>query len=172
MSQVNWQYLDEFTDREDIIASYLKGKTEGKIIVDLNCLKAPLLKKLEPDFHRYLGNDILPIDQHHSKAVFYQITDEEMARMVKRCDILVVMGYGGYEKTGEEAESKTLSESIERIVYNCLPDIVIIEGIKEFEELFSNGFVGYTKTRRYEIEIKPERVYQRVIYIFERLWQK
>jgi hypothetical protein len=171
---MTWEYLYDFDDRERIIGMYLEDWMNWDTnIVDLNCMHDPLLNYISPTFNSYRGNDIQDVFPKPTLispmygVKFFQITDEEMARITKLCDILVVMGYGGYEKTKEEAESKTLRKSINKIITKTKPGLVVLEGIQEFGDLLNlNEFPKYKLVK--EIAINGNsRVFKRIIKFYE-----
>ena len=43
-----------------LISGYSKNRIENKIIVDLDCGHAPLLKYIPHSYKEYIGNDIRP----------------------------------------------------------------------------------------------------------------
>ncbi len=165
----NWDYLFKLDDREKIIALYFDPR--DKHIVDLNCMHAPLLAKIPQTYASYKGNDLLNFFPESNSSEFYQVPDSEMARIVNICDALIVMGYGGFEKTKERAESPTLKNSISKIIEKTKPKEVIIEGIFEFEDLLCLEQFPEYKLRRSIILDLPvtnrSRVFKRVIKFFE-----
>lgn len=161
---MTWEYLYDFQDREKIIASLLN--VCGKHIVDLNCMHSPLLRYINQDFESYTGNDIqnvFPITDD-KRVTFCRITDEDMVKVINKCDILIVMGHGGYEITKEPQESKTLKESINRIIKKTRPETVVLEGIQEFDELLH---IDYPMTKEIYLNLGDSRVMKRLIRFFE-----
>jgi GT2 family glycosyltransferase len=166
---MTWEYLPQCDKRFEIAASYLKGKTKDKVIVDLDCLEARLLKYISHDFAKYLGNDILVRFPNIPKTEFHPYPDDQFVANLKKCDILCVFGHGGYEITGQNEESKTLTESIKKVVSRLEPQTVILEAVQYFEPI-----IGKIITKGYDLKIKEymdlgeEWVKKRVIYIYER----
>ncbi len=167
-----WEYLPEVDERFRVIAGYLKGKTKDKVIVDLNCLEARLTKYIEPDFAKYLGNDIQDKFPVLSKAEFKIAKDDEFVRSLDRCDILIWTGIGGYEITKEPLESKTATESARFVISTLKPKIIALESVREFEGIISY-LEAFTIAGRYGLALKKyldlgdSWVKKRIVYIYE-----
>lgn len=173
-----WEYLltKELDARAMVIAGYLANKITGKVILDLNCGHAPLLRYLPKTYARYYGNDTLAKRLPTCDgALFLPMTDEEMVTSdIGRVDVLVVMGMGGYEITKEKLESPTLTRSILALIEKHKPEIVILECIQEFECLADNIIFphikdDYSKEHDIKISIPMRRLGERLIKIYEAL---
>ncbi|MFA6971375.1 MAG: hypothetical protein WC208_08250 [Gallionella sp.] len=168
-----WEYLPQVDDRFKVIASYLKGKTKDKVIVDLNCLEARLTKYIDQDFAKYLGNDLQDKFPVLSKAEFKIARDDEFVRSLDRCDILVVAGMGGWEITKEPLESKTATESARFVISTLKPQIIALESVREFEGIIS-FLEAFTIAGKYNLVLKKyldlgdDWVMKRAVYIYEK----
>ncbi|MBF0531743.1 MAG: methyltransferase domain-containing protein [Candidatus Omnitrophica bacterium] len=130
-----WAYLfDEKMDyRVWLAAGYLRDKVKEKIIVDLDCGHAPLLKYIPDTYRQYIGNDIRNLfPALTERSIFYLKKDDDFIQALTKVDILVVLGYGGYEITKESLESKTLLGSIKTIISKFEPEIVVFETVRKF----------------------------------------
>jgi hypothetical protein len=134
----------EFDARYAKVGAYLKGKVSGKRLVDINCNIAGTEKYLDRDYASYFGNDkeeaFLQRARYSagSNAIFRQLSDKDVGDKIKQCDILIALGYGAAEKTGEPLESATLGTSIKKIIERCSPEIVVFEMIQMFEERYQS----------------------------------
>ena len=165
-----WEYLPQMDQRLRVIASFLKGKTKDKTIVDLDCLEARLLKYIDHDFKKYIGNDILdrfPVSI--DKTEFYLTTDEKMVDVVNECNILLVLGAGGWEITKEELESKTLTDSVNAIIKKCRPKYVVKEAVSYFEELINLPPNGYKQVYKKNLNLGDKWIAKRIVYIYKRI---
>lgn len=159
-----WEYLDTMTDRQEAIAKLIKERTKGKIVVDLNCGKAPLKKLIK--CKKYIGNDIIPAD---FKGFVLQ-DDKIFSRELKKCDVLVHMGMGGYEITHEKLESPTSTESTSYIIQNLKPELVVLECITEFIPIMNKvDTFGYRLEHEQTMYLGPSRVMQRIFRIYSRI---
>ena len=129
-----WDYLNtkEFDGRLMLIAGYLANKIQGKVILDLDCGHARLLKYIPHSFREYIGNDIDrdTIDilaNRYPEYAFLEQPDDVMADLVEQIvgqiDILLCLGYGA--KLNKH-ESQTLDESIKALVRQYHPEVVIL----------------------------------------------
>ena len=65
-------------------------------------------------------------------GLFYIKKDDEFINVLTKVDILVVFGIGGYEISKEPLESKTLVQSIKKIISKFKPEIIIIEIVNRY----------------------------------------
>jgi hypothetical protein len=130
---MTWDYLcSTSTDfRLWPIVGYLRGKTRGRTLVDLNCLQARLALYVT-DCARYLGNDLVDHPDRPKSVTFSQQPDDAFCRTLPACDVLVVLGYCGRDFRGRAEESATLDESVRTIVARHRPAIVILEGVQAY----------------------------------------
>lgn len=138
-----WEYLDEpaFQTRFGVVAAYLRGRTQNKVIVDLNCGHNAGLLRYLPSPVRYIGNDVLidpsvvlgPVSDW-----LLDIKDSKMLGWLKQnvgtVDIFLHLGYGGRDLSGEEAESATELDSGIAIVSHFKPELIILESVRKFME--------------------------------------
>lgn len=171
MSKITYEpatYLPTFRERENLIADLIDF--HNKDVVDLNCLYAPLAP-LIPECNHYICNDVINTNPHTNlKYVeFYNLPDEDFVPLIKKCDVLVILGHSWYQKDPNEQESKTLIESRDKIIKTHKPELVVLEGITEFEGAFDQ-LSGYIPIYRKEIHIPSihPRVGSRVLYVHKR----
>lgn len=150
-----WSYLltDELDFRVLPIAGYLARRVDNKIIVDLDCGHAPLLKYIPHTFEAYYGNDIL-YDRfpHVAGTQFYAMKDEEFVKTeFPRVDVLIVLGHGGFEISKEQLESATLTQSIKTMVEKYSPEIIVIEAVERFTSVHRN-LMSFCKQKGYGIK--------------------
>lgn len=156
-----WEYLDEMKERVEAIANLIKDKTKDKVVVDLNCGKAPL-RKLIP-YKKYIGNDIINTDFEG----FIQQDDKVFCRELKECDVLIHIGMGGHEITHEKLESPTSTESTNYIIQNLRPKLVVLECITEFLPIMNSiNMSGYKLEHEELLSLGNTRVTQRIFRIY------
>jgi hypothetical protein len=165
-----WEYLYKMDFRAWLVAGYLKGKTKDKVIFDINCMHAPLLKYLDQDYKEYIGNDLqMVFPGQYPRCRFYQTTDDRMNERLEEVDILVAFGIGGYEITKEPDESSTVTQSIKDIIKTHKPEIVILESVQSFssiiEEIISTC-PEYQTVEQLKIEGKADASYN--LWLFRR----
>lgn len=160
-----WEYLNSFDEREVLIAHYIKKYIDGGNLFDLDCGYAPLSKHLTG--FTYYGNDI--IDTRPDIDHFYNISDSDIRHLlIPKLDVIVLMGIGGYEISGEKTESPTVRKTLTELVVTHKPKVVVQECIQEYSQLILD-FPRY-KTAHYT-KIKPvcipemDRVFYRVISV-------
>ncbi len=173
-----WEYLltNKLDARVLLVAGYLADKIEGKVIVDLDCMHAPILKYLPRTYKVFHGNDILslfPEPPELYKAKFYTMKDEEFTELELHTDILIVFGMGGYEQSKEELESKTLNQSILKIVDRDMPEIVVIESVQQFSPIQENFEAilkakGYNVAHKVKVETEDHWLQKRLVTIYTR----
>lgn len=179
MENKPWPYLYGKMDfRLEPIAKYLKGKTKGKILFDINCMHAPLLKYIDHDYLYYVGNDLQTVfPSEYPNCVFFTLSDERMCERLGEVDILIALGMGGYEISHEPSESKTMTQSIKDIISQKKPEIVILENITKFSsvaEEISESAKGYKKVLDVKLNGTPDFphndwVFKRHITILEKI---
>jgi SAM-dependent methyltransferase len=148
---MTWEYLEteQFDFRLKIIAAYLKEKTQDKIIVDLDCGTARLVKFLEDDYLLYYGNDICissirkaqieAYNKQKAKCLFETLEDENVFSRLKNfkgIDILLSLGHGAGEFINPQIESPTLTNVFRSIVMSYAPQFAVLEMIQEWEKKF------------------------------------
>jgi len=179
-----WEYLqtDKFDKRFKPIVEYLKDKTKDKVILDLDCGTAPIARYLERDWKEYIGNDIEKEFKKQAEkngiSDFWNMDDEEFARKIKLCDILLCLGMGGGDIQESEPESKTLRQSLIKIAEKCKPKIIILEGITLWEKdhqyytKIKEQLKDYNRVEHHIINIDPkdsDSIFEREINILERV---
>lgn len=130
-----WDYLIDKKNegRWEIIADLIKDKVKDKVIVDVDCGIAGVVKYLK-DFKFYYGNDIEPKYIEHCKnynipnTEFELISDDRVR--VEGIDILMVLGFG----CEGEHESTTLFNTFSRLVRIHSPEYIIFESAVHFEK--------------------------------------
>lgn len=111
-----------------VVAGYLAQRIEGKVILDLNCGRAPLLRYLPRGFARYVGNDTTkgyiencreayPYGEWHLRA------DDELPEL-ERLDILLCLGYAARLNI---FESQTLDITVRKLVTKHKPELVCLD---------------------------------------------
>ena len=170
---MTWEYLNEKTDHRIIpIAQYLKGKTKGKFIIDLDCLEGRILKYLEPDYMSYKGNDILT-DRFIGgyKATIKKQKSKEFVKTLKRCDILLVLGYSHLQN--EPREDVDVADSTIHGVMTCKPEIVVLECWWDYKSQVGEMkerllLLGYKVKAEEELDPHTETLLHRYFVILER----
>ena len=118
---MTWEYLNNslFEIRFKIVGIYLRDKTKGKHIVDLNCGNAKLLDYIEHNYKSYLANDTNNDylekkikKSNYNNITFIKQTDEQVRNKIAGIDIFVVFGHGAGEYTNSNNDSKTLTDTI------------------------------------------------------------
>jgi hypothetical protein len=182
---MTWEYLDEdiFQTRFGIVAAYLKGKTENKTILDLNCGKDfPILKYLSTDFRQYIGNDIaIDVGLVGNNDLLLKMDDRHILEFlkdkVKEVDILLHLGCGGHAISGESVESATDTETGGEIIRNYKPEIFILESVEkyfhhvlgQYGHVLNEESYKITHTLRLVIDEKEDFINHRVFRFFERI---
>jgi hypothetical protein len=154
---LSWEYLNErCDDRLKIISKYLKGKTKGKFIVDLDCLEGRILNYLEHDYMSYKGNDLIE-DRWVGgyKATFKKETSVEFVKDLTQCDILLLLGYTGDYENVSEKEDHRLTVSAEFLIDKFSPEIVVIEVWVEYRG-GQDEMVKYCQDKGYKIALSKE----------------
>lgn len=164
-----WEYLELMDRRLEVVADYLNGKTKDKVMVDIDCLEARLLMYITHNFKKYLGNDVLNKFPTVKGANFFQMKDDAFVKIIDKCDILLVFGYGGYEISNEPLESATLIDSVKYLVNKTKPEIVILESVWEFEPITSKIITQHYKLVQYtRLDLGESWTSKRAIYIYEK----
>lgn len=128
---MTWDYLPDLDERLHVVAEFLRGRTGDRVIVDVNCLEARLLRYINADYRRYIGNDLqdrFPLS--YPRTEFHRVPDDDFAYMVDECDILLVLG--GCPKGKCKLESQTLMESVSEIIDRTHPGIVVVETVEQY----------------------------------------
>ena len=176
-----WEYLQtsEWDKRLEIIAKFLKGKTAGKSIFDIDCGTARLLDFIDHDFASYYGNDINPayIAEANGRdvpnTVFETLDDKYLMDVdLNPIDILLAIGMGAGEYVINKYESKTLTDIFKRIVDEYKPGIVVAETIKAYwDKHFANLLNPFMEKRGYknliqEVSLEKTFTGERVIAFY------
>ena len=184
---MTWEYLqtEELDLRLKIIAAYLKGKTKDRVIVDLDCGTARLIKFLEKNFKLYYGNDVneelIEIARGYGikNSEFVVLPDNRVTEKINEIDILLMLGYGAGEYVRNDVESETLADSFKNLVAKFSPKIVIVEGI----DLWERNYKAYSQIKKFlkekgylldyetylQIGDVPDEVYRRRIFFFQKI---
>jgi len=177
-----WMHLQtrKLDARFLVVAGYLANKVKDKYIMDLNCSNARLLEYIPHTFASYYGNDIfIDVFPDYKNTFFEKITDEEVIDKYKynKLDILLVFGHGAGHILENKWESKTLDQSIRKIVEKFRPSIIVLEASYEYEHSFFmlwdlvNCFqinCNYKIAHSIEIDsLEPINFSKRIIYILE-----
>jgi len=174
-----WQYLltGGMDSRIELVSEYLKDKVKDRVIVDLDCGHAPLLKYLPDTYKQYIGNDIRDIfpAERNDKCIFYLKKDDELINILTKIDILVALGLGGHEISKEPRESKTCTQTLKRIISKLTPEIVVLEAVNRFlpvlESVEKCAF-RYSYKTKHHLDIKPDKdrdwVKHRTLLILEK----
>lgn len=173
---MTWEYLDDRCDeRLKIIAGYLKGKTKGKFIVDLDCLEGRILNYLEHDYMSYKGNDLIT-DRFVGgyKATIKKQTSKEFVKNIPKCDILFVLGMTDVIDDVSPQEDWDLNDSVKKVIVEHHPKIVVIETWYDYRDAnkrMSQWCVdcGYKIKLEQEIpEVNENRMLHRYLTILEK----
>lgn len=172
-----WEYLLEEKTRATTIARWLNDNdlVKGKIIVELACGVASLVKQLE-GFSLYYGNDVskeyidIARNYYIDNSVFEIKESKDID--IDNVDILVLMGVS----TDQEQQSivKLISLANER-----KPEIIILEGARYFERKFGLFTIvtellkssGYELINKEYIEIESDfhNIRRRAIFYFKKI---
>jgi len=99
-----WEYLENLDNRY-IIAADVIGELSGDVVLDVNSGNSRLGYYIKGDF-KYYCNDLMD-DRAQRK-----MSDWQFVRSYSACDVLCCFGIGGYEISGEELESATVTDSL------------------------------------------------------------
>lgn len=139
---------DQFDGRIMLAAGFLASRVPGKIILDLNCGYAPILRYLPKTFASYLGND-LDLEAmafcraNYERAQVQFVHWDDTAMRDRTAEILLAFGYAcnpdvPHRPPHASRDSATLDDTIRRIVSRCQPEIVVLdqwlgvsEGVRE-----------------------------------------
>lgn len=115
------------------------GSVSGKVIFDLNCGSARMLKYLPEGFSEYIGNDInedlLEMGKKWSikgKTQFILCRDDEIMDYLNKVDIF--MNFGINAGVNEGIESETEFATFKKIIERFLPETVACEAWLYYEE--------------------------------------
>ncbi len=135
-----WPYLasKHFMERFEKAISMI-GSVKDKIILDLNCGRAGMLKYLPEDFKLYIGNDInedfLKIAKKwktkKNSTIFILCRDDEIMDYLSGVDIFMCFGINSGQNKG--IESETEFETFKKVVEKFLPEVVVCEIWKNYE---------------------------------------
>ncbi len=122
-----WEYLKykPFLIRHKIIAKYSPPNLS---VLDINCGE-PNFKHFYK-YSRYVANDIIK-PENTEGIEFLQIPYEKLDIGT---DIILCLGYGGRELTGEPLESKTAGKTIIRLAKKYKPHFIAIEMVTKWED--------------------------------------
>lgn len=154
---MTWEYLDNrCDDRLKIVADYLKGKTKGKYIVDLDCLEGRILNYLEHDYMCYKGNDLIE-DRFVGgyKAIFKKQSSKDFVKTLSRCDILLVFGMTDVGDNVSPLEDQDLNNSIKHVIGELEPKIVVIETWYDYADA-NRRMVEYCLNLGYKLKLQQE----------------
>ena len=142
---MTYKYMDDLDYRLMFISGLLHGKTEDKVIVDLNCGKAPLLKYLCNcdyfcnDISSSVWRDVEENFYYNNNVRVYDLpVDRFVDLLIKKynVDILLALGLVDGRLTGSKEESNTLIESIIRLAQEKQPEHIILEISARWEQLY------------------------------------
>jgi len=140
-----WPHLDTkwLDGRLYLIAGYLARKIEHKVILDLACGKAPLLRYLPPVFKHYIGLDtdaaaiqLARTAYPNLQTTFWVLDDRhclsELDRLGLSVDVLLALGFAAGLN---EYESQTLHQTVCQIAARYTPQYVVVEMCEDLMEL-------------------------------------
>ena len=167
---MTWQYLEKLAYRWYQWLPYVDSFT-NKHVVELNCGDTQIDKALigQP-IELFQCNDTKECSQQRLfNGSFYQVSDERFGEYILKCDILLLFGIGGYEITGAEQESKTITSSTINFIKEYAPELVVIEGVTRFEPLLEriSAESGYERVARLETLSGDDWLHHRVMYILK-----
>lgn len=131
-----WEYLQspDFAGRLTPLAAAIGEWADGARVIDINCGTAPMAALLT-GYRDYLGNDLSAEFIAAARAMglpntrFVVASDETLDT---HCDILLYLGMGGGEFTGEPLESRTATDTFHRLL-RYGPAVVGIETVRLWE---------------------------------------
>jgi SAM-dependent methyltransferase len=134
-----WEYLShpDFAGRLTPLAAAIGEWADGARVIDINCGTAPMAALLT-GYSDYLGNDLsaefiaAARGMELPNTCFVAASDETIDTP---CDILLYLGMGGGEFTGEALESKTATATFHRLLSHE-PALVGIESVRLWEERY------------------------------------
>ncbi|NQZ99690.1 MAG: class I SAM-dependent methyltransferase [Myxococcales bacterium] len=145
---LTWEYLDEMDYRYEEIAKHLSHHAEGNQngknwhFVELCCGNGRLPEYLEKyginysyeatdlNYFRW-GLEQKSTDLEH----YFDLSDDEFAKRIDRCDVLVALGHSGFEIDSHPKESSTLTNSISYIIGKFSPEFVVLESISKYHSI-------------------------------------
>ena len=165
-----WEYLDEMDYRYEEIAKHLSHHAarnqNGKKwhFVELCCGNGRLpeyLKKYGINYS-YEATDLnyfrWGLEQRSTASEHYfDLSDDEFAKGIDRCDVLVALGHSGFEIDSHPKESRTLTDSISYISGKFRPAFVILESISKYHSILKGitaSLAGYSSS--FSLSTTPE----------------
>jgi hypothetical protein len=149
-----WEYLENFDYRYDIVSRYIN---DDDFVVEFNSGNS----RLRDYVKNHVCNDL------YYKEADYQIPDHEFKDKIEKCDVLVCLGVGGYEISGEELESKTITQSIIETTNKFKPRLLIVENVERFKSIIDRILkeTNYEVERVHTTEPHENWVFNRSIFI-------
>jgi len=129
-----WAYLDDeqFDGRLILAAGYLANRIAGKVVLDLNCGYARILRYLPPTFALYVGNDLdkgalaRARKQYGGESVKFPFAFDEAMRDLPGLRVDVLLAFG-YQQQYNDHDSPTLDETIYHFINRDKPKIIVLE---------------------------------------------
>ena len=117
-----WEYLENLDYRYKDVAQFV---TDDDAVFELNSGNSRLREYVK----NHICNDL------YDPRADYQLTDKEFSKKVDKCDVLVCLGIGGHEITGERLESPTITDTLIEIANRLKPRLVILECVEKFASI-------------------------------------
>lgn len=157
-----WEYLEDMDFRyKDAVA--LLGDTSEKDVVELNCGNGRLKDYMKHKTYR--GNDLLKEDDEN----YSSLPDDKFIETVDKCDILCCFGFGGYELSNQPLESKTITNSVIKLINKFNP-VLILEAVDRYLPLIDKvkEATGYITRVARHYDLGDGFVYKRTLKILEK----
>jgi len=121
----HWEYSKDLDYRYDLVKNHINFK--GLHVVDLCSGYTGLYNSVKDDVASYRACDLSKLH-----PISEQMADDDFVKTVTNCDVLCAFGHGGYEISGEELESRTLTSSIHFLIQKFKPRWVVLESVDRF----------------------------------------
>ena len=159
---MTFEYLEEpgANGRLVVAAGLVGAKILGKVVVDLNCGRAPLFPFLPRSMREYVGNCADPKVVEYLKRVYpagtwLECSDVDIPELVG-LDVLLCLGW---EVGRAEGKGITVDETVMRLIYQNDPETVVLETasctpkLEAFNELVDWVVEnGYEETGMWEVK--------------------
>jgi len=141
-TRYHWEYMKELDYRYEEVTKHINFKDLH--VVELCSGYTGLYELVKGKVASYRACDLWKLH-----PICEQMPDDQFAKTVTKCDVLCVFGHGGYEISGEQLESKTLTQSIHFLIKQFNPQWVVLESVERFFPIISNISSQY----RYEASL-------------------
>jgi hypothetical protein len=156
-----WEYLE--TDALDGRFREVAARVDvaGKTLLDVNAGSCRVLRHIPWTFDRYIANDVRPLGLPLSdRAEFHLVSDAAVPAIVaaRLVDVLLCFGHGAGHKLPCPLESPTLTDTIQRLVIEHRPAVVVLEGAAAYNERYHmlEELVAFCAGQGMRIEVSLE----------------